>query len=622
MEDPEILKQKLEFMQIELDEAKSREASLKNMYESMLKSLTNNTDYSVPSQTPQQLKDAQDQHTAELNSLKSKHKEVIDSYESHLSVLKNTNSDLEYQLREQKMKSEDAVLKLKQENYLLTEQKRELENKIEELNSKNDKKKAERLESEVDKLNKELEKSKLDAEEDLKSAREQTQQCLQELKEIYQQDKQALEKQVEKLQWELKLQKEQLENEYQEKINSSLSEKLESAIDESSKQMQELVHARREAEEAAEKWRTELQILVSDIGSKLNTRKKSNIKDRIESTQHMLTFAENTQEELKKLRTQMKSFQKLISSLESTSARQKEVIKQKDEEIDHLKRNIRLRASEERKHLDVSNSNKQKETLSEQLLEKETEISRLKRQLGDLRVEMSLSITKPPVPSPRKIHHRSNSSTPKFENLSSNFILPTKEEEDYKRVTLEQYNYLKSCQKLVESASSFECENCKALLEASQFHGHSGNCKVNTEETTSYNSPVVSTKASPSHSECKENDRKLPNCDELKIRLRKAKNQREKAKIENEKLLMQLKQVKLDWAISEENSAEKILQLKKEMKRLMQIAVKTRQSFPLPPNFSYEIESAIKNSARFFGGKCTFKPRSSQMSPQRRSKQV
>lgn len=40
MEDIMLLKQKLEFMQLELDDAKSREAHLKSMYDSMLKSLS------------------------------------------------------------------------------------------------------------------------------------------------------------------------------------------------------------------------------------------------------------------------------------------------------------------------------------------------------------------------------------------------------------------------------------------------------------------------------------------------------------------------------------------------------------------------------------------------------
>ena len=40
MEDILLLKQKLEFMQLELDDAKSRENQLKSMYDSMLRSLS------------------------------------------------------------------------------------------------------------------------------------------------------------------------------------------------------------------------------------------------------------------------------------------------------------------------------------------------------------------------------------------------------------------------------------------------------------------------------------------------------------------------------------------------------------------------------------------------------
>lgn len=44
MEDPQLLKQKLEFLQLELDDAKAKENQLKSMYESMIKSLTSDTD--------------------------------------------------------------------------------------------------------------------------------------------------------------------------------------------------------------------------------------------------------------------------------------------------------------------------------------------------------------------------------------------------------------------------------------------------------------------------------------------------------------------------------------------------------------------------------------------------
>ena len=40
MEDVLLLRQKLEFLQLELDDAKSREDQLKSMYDSMLRSLS------------------------------------------------------------------------------------------------------------------------------------------------------------------------------------------------------------------------------------------------------------------------------------------------------------------------------------------------------------------------------------------------------------------------------------------------------------------------------------------------------------------------------------------------------------------------------------------------------
>ncbi|CAG9322065.1 unnamed protein product [Blepharisma stoltei] len=605
MEDPLLLKQKLEFLQMELDDLKAKEQQQKSMYESMIKSLTSDTDQILSNKASEELQKVESQYQTQIQAMKAKHKQKINALEEKLKDYKEKNYELEKAFKDQKSEYDEVILQLKQENCSLAFQKREIEGKLKEICVKPDNRVNDRLIKENENLRKEIDRVKEESEEDIKKSREQAQKHIQELKEIYDQEKINLEKQCQKLSQELSLQREKIEAEIQAKNNQTLGQRLEEVIDESTYQMEELRRAREEAGEIVGKWKGELTNLVQHVREQLNKSPDCSPIKSVDESQDLLKFAECTREEIKKLRSQLICFQKVIKTLEYNEDKLRQQVRERDDEIDKLKRIIRFKAKDE-KTTDYQYLIKQRDELTEQLIIKETELYKIKKQIGDLRCEMSSSTTKPPVYSPRSKHFRSNTTTPK-EDLTESVLIPCKEELSDNKINnnamSEDFQNYGKLQRMINCSKSMECEFCRKILPTGSFHDHILNCKLeidSSSDTSQIN-----------------NDTQLDKIEELekqishlKISLGKIKNQKAAALIENEKLLLGLKEAKLKWVMAEEKSAEIQLEMKNEMRGLLDVLIKYRQAVILPPALSTEIELAIHNSARFFGGRINVKSRS------------
>jgi hypothetical protein len=286
------------------------------------------------------------------------------------------------------------------------------------------------------------------------------------------------------------------------------------------------------------------------------------------------------------LKYEFGSMQETINRLESNETKLKDQLMLKDEQIEKLTRNLRMKASEDSKNPDIFNITKQKERLSESLIDKEIEISKLKKQIGDLKLELTYGACKPPIRSPKA--NRSMTFINKPDSPS-----PSPEPSFFEKQ--EEYKLLKQYQRMIAHALSIECEFCSRNLATSAFHDHILTCRLEESFNKSKSFPER-----PSYEKIQDLEKQV---EILKLALGKLKNQRDKAKIESEKLLMQLKQVKLEWALSEENTDERIMDFKKELKNTVEIFQRIRRSVPLTADISFEIELSIQNSDRFFGGR-------------------
>lgn len=108
---------------------------------------------------------------------------------------------------------------------------------------------------------------------------------------------------------------------------------------------------------------------------------------------------------------------------------------------------------------------------------------------------------------------------------------------------LQELRHLTSLRRMMENCAALQCLHCGSLLAPSHFHSHVLSCKLETI-------------ASPRRDKSTE------------ARLRAERNQ---AKLEAERLLLQLKGVKLEWALREERREERDIQQRTLVRRGMRL---------------------------------------------------
>ena len=112
-----LLKQKIEFLEIELDEFKKKEDSYRRTNDSLLQALGTSDTPSLTvtpmqAQTIQELKKTNEQQEKELFELKSRYKDRISTLEKEKQQLILLNKDLEYSLKQQRLSMESEKLEI------------------------------------------------------------------------------------------------------------------------------------------------------------------------------------------------------------------------------------------------------------------------------------------------------------------------------------------------------------------------------------------------------------------------------------------------------------------------------------------------------------------------------
>jgi hypothetical protein len=145
----------------------------------------------------------------------------------------------------------------------------------------------------------------------------------------------------------------------------------------------------------------------------------------------------------------------------------------------------------------------------------------------------------------------------------------------FEQVALEELKLMRACQKMVNASASLECEYCRHIIATQAFLDHVKSCRADSFEVSAI-MPSYTTKDFRQGSELldpKAQDPRLEELEktnyELRLKIGELKNDRDKAKLECEKLLIQLKHVKLEWAMAEERTAEKDLDAKRQMKSVL-----------------------------------------------------
>lgn len=125
-----ILQQKLEFLQQEVDDGRDRESRLKQLYETLLSSV------SAPAATePVDQAAIEQRHRIEVEKVSEDARAKVREAQEQLRHLQDIHRECEFSLRTQKLSYEETILELKQQIYQLNNDKSHLTMKVKLLSS-------------------------------------------------------------------------------------------------------------------------------------------------------------------------------------------------------------------------------------------------------------------------------------------------------------------------------------------------------------------------------------------------------------------------------------------------------------------------------------------------------
>jgi uncharacterized protein YaaQ len=179
--DSAILKQKLEFLEIQLEDSCRREADLQRMYDSMLDSLGP----SATDQVSHELSKERERFEKEQVEIQAKLNAQLKLVETEARELRDNLQDAEYRLRTQRLTSEEQLMKTRQGTFLLQTEKKQLELKLKALEEDDSHLKiVNSLEAKIDLLTQENEALKADNQRELQEARDLADRAVVELKKL------------------------------------------------------------------------------------------------------------------------------------------------------------------------------------------------------------------------------------------------------------------------------------------------------------------------------------------------------------------------------------------------------------------------------------------------------
>ena len=137
----------------------------------------------------------------------------------------------------------------------------------------------------------------------------QSQKVFTELKEMYETDKKLLNEQIEKLQTELKYQKDVVHAELDQTYSVQLQERMDALFQQSQEELDEIRREKELFEAKSAALEQELSTIREELrhSTTKNEQQKQFIRERMEKTKKLLEFASNTNEEMKKLKGQVGS---------------------------------------------------------------------------------------------------------------------------------------------------------------------------------------------------------------------------------------------------------------------------------------------------------------------------
>lgn len=209
-----------------------------------------------------------------------------------------------------------------------------------------------------------------------------------------------------------------------------------------------------------------------------------------------------------------------------------------------------------------------------QLEAKEKQVDELKRQAGELRIQLSSpSSLKPPSP----YHTRAVSHSPRAKEAPAPFSPQPPDE-------LQELRLFATYRRMVSSCSKMQCSHCLVFFPTSDFHDHVLVCRLETFNTSRISAV----------------DQSEAKIQALKMKVGQLRNERDRARLEAERLLVQLKSVKLDWALTLERKEERAMRMRADLKQIVRVLYRARDAL----SRNSDLDSAVLSLRELSREKC------------------
>ena len=474
MENYSLLNQKIEFLEINLEDMQKREVQIKSNYDKMIDSLLHiNCSQNHPTET-EKLEELRKKHSNELLIIKCFFKQRLEILQEKLSLSKASAKQLKDQSIDEKVifgeKISDLELntqKLQQENCRLKIALNDSSNKLTSCESQ-----LKYLES----LNKELEHQREQLTNEVLAIHKDHNDKLYELKEIHEQEKLSLRKSNQLM---CTIDSIELNNLYGIFQLKKIQEKLISLSTE---------------------WKSSIESTINSFESQISSTSNFSNKEKAYLTQVILKYSTST----------LEKFQKFSKSIKTIR-----------EDLIEIKHGMEaLSVTSKSSHRNNSEASLEKPRFSSPIHEKSFTLGSKQHSSSCRKLERN-SLQKPPVHSPTHLRAQTLNQP-----QSTPFTIPFSSNIPQRHSNL----------------------NISVSLQKSLDINESSSSKKNLGVSHNENIPCS-----------------------LKIQISKAKNQRDKARLDNEKMLMELKESKFLLAIEKERYCEKLNKIENEFKNVLKV---------------------------------------------------
>jgi hypothetical protein len=559
-----LLQQKVALLELQAEENKKREETIKRMQDSMLSALHLDSSNSVP----QELQIAVDQHKKEIEELSINHRDVIQSYERQLSSTNSKIAELEKLNKEyiDKLSAldinyKDAVKELndlqkeyQSKEYRLSEEKKKLDKQAD-------------LESDlkVTHLNLIIEKLKSEHQKEIEHTKSTSEASLKDIKYIHQQEKLVLQERNEKQQTiikSLQLQKESSNNSNISEMQANYVKEIKELnvhLNDYKKQHEEEVLAiKKQRDDALRKVEAlEHNLLTAKGVMKASQNDKAHTKAKSDKHKELVGQNELLIEEGKKQKKIITQLKTQLSKLETSEKALKSKVSNNDNKIDDRRsfHVINLRPDSgnkdeiDRLKVDWLPKSDVKEVNADYL-------SLLNNSRKEIDQSMRNSIV---IPMDSRQSRNVESSKTVFKNTDSVLQSAPKNTVAIKKA---EYNQCRNCMKMIDHSIEMRCKICKAWVITGLFIEHIKNtCQEKIADMT--------TEEKQLKTECL--------FSRMAEKLEKLKQIKEKAGVEIDRFALELKQTQKKCAYLEESKAESELSLKTEIKFLISKLLKYKK---------------------------------------------